>query len=406
MVTDLIGGAPARLTLVGLDGRPLSPDAAVAVATATLVVGAERHLLSAGVGRGARTVALGDLGSGLDALAGHDGPAVVLASGDPGFFGIVRALRRRGHDPVVHPAVSSVALAAARVGIPWDDVAVTSAHGREMRPALNACRALPRVAVLTAPGAGPAELGAGLEGWPRTFVVAERLGMPGGRVVELPAADAVGQHWADPNVVLCTDPARPADPGPRWVAGADPGPAGWALPEDRFAHRDAMVTKAEVRALALARLGPRLGDLVWDVGSGSGSVGVECARLGAAVVAVDKDAAAAEHTAVNACAHGVSVRVETGVAPEALADLPDPDGVFVGGGGVAVVAACAVRARRVVVVALAALDRVGPVRDVLAAAGLGVAGVQLSAARLTDLPDGTSRLAATNPVVVLTGERP
>ncbi|CAM5498026.1 hypothetical protein SGLAM104S_10200 [Streptomyces glaucescens] len=95
-----------------------------------------------------------------------------------------------------------------------------------------------------------------------------------------------------------------------------------------------MITKFEVRALALARLGPRLGDLVWDVGAGSGSVAVECARLGAAAVAVEKAADGVERIRANAAAHGVDVHVVHGAAPDALADLADdPDAVFVGGGG-------------------------------------------------------------------------
>ena len=393
------------LSVVGLDGRALPPEAAARLAGATLVVGAARHLAAAAVPPAARTLELGALGPGLDALAEHEGPAVVLASGDPGFFGILRALRRRGLEAEVHPAVSSVQALAARAGVPWDDVAVVSAHGRDLRPALNACRALPRVAVLTGPGAGPGEIGAGLDGWPRDLLVGERLGTADEQVVPVTAAQAARRAWREPNVVLCSDPSRPPGPDARWLAGAPAAPPGWALPEDAFAHRAGMVTKAEVRALALARLAPRLGDLVWDVGCGSGSVAVECARLGAAVVAADADPEAGDLTRGNACTHGVSLRVVTGSAPQVLADLPDPDAVFVGGGGPGVVAACAARAARVVVVPLAALDRVAPTRDALAAAGLAVAGVQVQASRLAPLPGGSTRLAATNPIVVLWGER-
>src|SRR5437660_11459571 len=109
--------------------------------------------------------------------------------------------------------------------------------------------------------------------------------------------------------VLGADPGAPA---PGWVAGNPPTPAGWALPEAAFAHRDSMITKAEVRAVVLARLGPRLGDLVWDVGAGSGSVAVECARLGAAVVAVERDPAACDLVTRNAADFGVDVAVVHG----------------------------------------------------------------------------------------------
>jgi precorrin-6Y C5,15-methyltransferase (decarboxylating) len=169
-----------------------------------------------------------------------------------------------------------------------------------------------------------------------------------------------------------------------------------------------MITKFEVRALALARLGPRLGDLVWDVGAGSGSVAVECARLGAAVVAVEKAADGVERIRANARAHGVDVRVVHGTAPEALDGLDDPDAVFVGGGGrglPAVVGACARRARRTVVVAMAALDRVPAAREALTAAGFACDGVLLQSSRLAPLPGDVTRLAATNPVFLLWGDR-
>jgi len=181
-------------------------------------------------------------------------------------------------------------------------------------------------------------------------------------------------------------------------------PAGWALPDDAFEHRAGMLTKAEVRAVALARLGPGLGDLVWDVGAGSGSVAVECARFGAAVVAVERDADQCARTARNAAAHRVQVQVVPGVAPGCLAALPDPDAVYVGGGGVDVVAACATRRPDRLVAGLATVDRVGPVRDLLRGAGYQVTGVAVHASRLADLPGG-SRLTAANPVFVLAGQR-
>jgi precorrin-6Y C5,15-methyltransferase (decarboxylating) len=194
----------------------------------------------------------------------------------------------------------------------------------------------------------------------------------------------------------------------RTVAGAAVGPAQWALDEREFEHRDSMITKFEVRALALARLGPRLGELVWDVGSGSGSVAVECARLGAAVTAVEKTRDGVERIRANAEAHGVDVHTVHGAAPTVLSDLDDPDAVFVGGGGrelPTIVTACARRARRTVVVAMAALDRVPAVREALSAAGLTVDGVLLQSSRLAPLPGDVTRLAATNPVFLLWGIR-
>ncbi|GAA2277016.1 precorrin-6y C5,15-methyltransferase subunit CbiE [Streptomyces ruber] len=412
------------ITVIGTGtGAPLAPDAREALAGAALVVGARRHLEAAGLPDTVQRIVLGPPAPALDAVEEHlakqhadgrEAPVVVLASGDPGFFGIVRALAERfGPRRLdVRPGVSSVATAFARLGLTWDDAVVVSAHGRDPRTALNVCRARPKVAVLTGPGAGPAELGAGLRASRRVLVVASALGDPvRERLERVTPAEAAARDWGDAvNVVLCLDEERTSVSAPaRTVAGAPPGPAGWALAEDAFAHRDSMITKFEVRALALARLGPRPGELVWDVGAGSGSVAVECARFGAAVVAVEKTRDGVERVRANAAAHGVDVHVVHGAAPTVLSDLDDPDAVFVGGGGrelPAIVTACARRARRTVVVAVAALDRVPAVRDALVAAGFGCDGVLLQSSRLAPLPGDVTRLAAANPVFLLWGVRP
>jgi precorrin-6Y C5,15-methyltransferase (decarboxylating) len=175
-------------------------------------------------------------------------------------------------------------------------------------------------------------------------------------------------------------------------------PTGWALPEEHFDHRDSMVTKAEVRALVLARLGPRLGDRVWDIGAGSGAGAVECARLGAAVVAVESEDVT--HLESNIAAFGVDVQVLHGSAPQALHALPDPDAVFVGGGGLGVVRAVVGRRPARLVVALATLERLGPVIEAMV--GYDTGAVLLESKRLQPLGDG-HRLVPTNPVFVVSG---
>ncbi|MFC8345695.1 precorrin-6y C5,15-methyltransferase (decarboxylating) subunit CbiE [Streptomyces sp. NPDC057280] len=392
-------------------GAPVPADV---LAGARLVVGGRRHLASAPVPDDAEQVVLGPLAPALDVIERHlkaESPVVVLASGDPGFFGIVRALAERfGSERLdVRPGVPSVASAFARLGLTWDDAVVVSAHGRELRTAVHVCRARPKVAVLTGPGSGPAELGAALRADARVLVVASALGSGEERVERVTPAEAAARDWgASVSVVLCLDEARLLGPVARTVAGSDAGPDRWALDEDAFAHRDSMITKFEVRALALARLGPRLGDHVWDIGAGSGSVAVECARFGAAVTAVEKTRDGVERVRANAAAHGVDVRAVHGAAPTVLSDLDDPDAVFVGGGGrelPAIVTACARRARRTVVVAMAALDRVPAVREALTGAGFSCDGVLLQSSRLAPLPGDVTRLAATNPVFLLWGYR-
>ncbi|MDA2814071.1 precorrin-6y C5,15-methyltransferase (decarboxylating) subunit CbiE [Nocardiopsis sp. RSe5-2] len=427
-MTDSASAAP-RVTVVGMDGRRLSDDSRWALGECRIIAGAARHLDAVAdlVAPGAELLTLGGLAPALDRIAAATAPAAVLASGDPGFFGIVRALRERGLDPDVHPAVSSVAAAFARVGLPWDDAVVLSAHGRaasgrSVRRALAAALAHPKAAVLTAPGtAGPEAFVGPLLRAGRTVHVAQRLAAPDESVVEAGPADADRTDWAHPNVVLAVDPDRAVAPAMAWMPGHQGAPDGWALPEDAFEHRASMVTKPEVRAFALARLAPRPGTVVWDVGACSGSVAVECARFGAHAIAFEQNAEDCARIRANALAHGVHVDVREGRLPEAFPE-PDtpgatgitgttgaggalaPDAVFLGGGDDRVAAEAVHRFRpERVVVALASVDRVAGVHALLTGAGYRVEGTQLQASRLAPLPNGSLRLAAANPVTLVCG---
>ena len=387
-----------NVTVIGCDGRPAGSDATKALAEARTVIGAPRHLRLAPVPPHAEQIELRHLDETLDAVSQHQGPTVVLASGDPGFFGIVRALRARGITPRVIPAVSSVALAFAKIGLDWDDALVLSAHGRDPHQALAAALAHPKAAILTAPGTA-CDLARELQAAGKTVYAAERLGTP-----EENVAEAAGRDLADPNILISLD--EPAESQPRWLAGHPGAPDGWALPEDAFEHRDSMITKPEVRALVLARLGPAPGRTIWDVGAGSGSVAVECARFGAHVIAVESDPAQCDKIRRNAERHQVRLRVHHGRAPEALIGLPPADAIFAGGGDHGVLAA-AIRlaSPRKVVVTLAAVQRVGETATLLAGQGYRADGVQLQASRLAPLPGKNHRLAAQNPVFVLWGQR-
>jgi precorrin-6B C5,15-methyltransferase / cobalt-precorrin-6B C5,C15-methyltransferase len=390
------------VTVIGCDGRPFGPEAAGALSRAERVAGASRHLDSAPIPENAERIEIRHLDEALDALGTHADRTVVLASGDPGFFGIVRALRARGLRPQVIPAVSSVALAFARLGLDWDDALVVSAHGRDPAQALAAALAHPKTAILTAPGTAR-DLGRDLLAAGKQVYVAECLGTPQEHLADLAAEPA--RDLADPNVLIALGQETAPGP-PRWLAGHQGAPDGWALPEDAFEHRDSMITKAEVRALVLARLGPSPGRTIWDVGAGSGSVAVECARFGAHVIAVDADRAQCARIENNAARHGVRLRVVHGRAPEALEDLPPADAVFAGGGDRAVLEAAVEHANPArVVVTLAAVQRVGETADLLAGLGYRTEGVQLQASRLAPLPAGQFRLAAGNPVFVLWAQR-
>ncbi|WP_030945680.1 precorrin-6y C5,15-methyltransferase (decarboxylating) subunit CbiE [Streptomyces sp. NRRL S-646] len=339
-----------RVTVIGWDGSPLTAAARSALAAATLVAGAAHHLALPEVPPTAERIRLGSVSLAARRIAGHRGTAVVLADGDPGFFGVVRTLRAPefGLEVEVVPAVSSVAAAFARAGMPWDDAQVVVAHRRTLRRAVNVCRAHTKVAVLTSPGAGPAELGLLLEGVHRTFVICEELGTEREQVTVVTSDKAPDHTWRDPNVVIVIGgPTAPGGSGEGggWLAGRDPGagPRGWTQPGEVY---DGPLGEGEtdlLRAAQLARLGPRVGDLVWDIGCGSGAFATEAARAGAAVIAVDRKLEACARTDAAARHFGVQLQIVQGTAPHVLENLPEPDVVRVGGGGAAVVSAVADR---------------------------------------------------------------
>lgn len=228
-----------------------------------------------------RRLVLGSVGLVLETLRTVD-PELdvrVLASGDPLFFGLVRRLRLAGLPTRAVPGVSSVAAAFAAVALPWDDAVVASAHGRELGPALAACRARPKVAVLTAPGAGGVELSDGLADLTRWYVVAERLGEPAERVrvFDGPSLRAA-TDLTDPHVVLVL--AHPVgDPG---AVGPSVSFAGGVVTQPGRRPADPPVSL--VAAAVFGRLMPGLGDAVAVAGTAGQEVGVLAARAGAAVL--------------------------------------------------------------------------------------------------------------------------
>jgi precorrin-6B C5,15-methyltransferase / cobalt-precorrin-6B C5,C15-methyltransferase len=397
-----------RITVVGLDGRPPGEEIERLLADAALVAGGARQLEMLGIDRHFAVVLEGDLSEALARIEDSEGPVVVLASGDPGFFGIVRLLGARfGRENLrVLPGLSSVALAFARAGLSWDDAVTVSAHGRDPRLAVNVCRAHPKVAVLTSPEFGPAELAEALYDLGRSIVVAEKLGGPTERVFHGDAGTVAGMEWEDPNVVLVLDEERMSG-AKAWISSRLQSQGRWAFPEDRFEHRSGMITKSATRAFVLSRLGPGPGDLIWDVGAGSGSVAIECARLGAAAIAIERDPESCASIRRNAEHHGVRLEIMKAPAPWGLLDLPEPDAVFVGGSGGAfeeIVQLSAVRARRAVVVALVTLERVVPAAKLLEDRGLEVETTFLQSSGMKGV-GSLHRLTAESAVFVVSGSR-
>ena len=354
----------------------------------------------------------------LDHLAAlpHDRPVVVLASGDPLWFGIGRQLLQRIEPARLrfHPAPSSLQLAFARIGRPWQDAAWVSLHGRDPEPLAAALQKRPpALAVLTDPGRGGAEevrrllAASGLEA-AYGFWLCERLGHPEERVQRL-APQAPLPAAVDPLhlvLLLAEPPAAPADPAALPLLGLEDG---LFL---QHPDRPGLMTKREVRIQLLADLELPERGVLWDLGAGVGSVGLEALRLRPALLGwfLEQRGGSAALIAANAERLGVRpAGIREGRAPEALEALPDPDRVLIGGGGrgrAAVLAAVLRRLRPggVVVIPLATLEALAELRPLLEQAGCRVAVAQHQAWRGAPLADGT-RLAPLNPVLVLRGAR-
>lgn len=321
---------------IGADGWDgLTGTAQAALRAAEVVVGGRRHLdyLPAAV-QAERVPLPTPLVPALPGLlAAHEGRALcLLASGDPMFFGIGGTLTREVPDVRLRvlPHPSSAALACARLGWPVEDVEVVSAVGRPLAAVRLLLAPGRRLLVLSAGAGTPAELAALLvdAGYgPSRMAVLSRLGGPEQRVVTGTAAawDApADQHDALNLVAVACGAAKDAR-----LLARTPG-----LPDEAYEH-DGQLTKREVRAVTLARLAPRPGQLLWDVGGGAGSIGIEWMRAerSARAIAIEERPDRADRIAENAAALGVpDLHVITGAAPDALKDLPEPDAVFVGGG--------------------------------------------------------------------------
>lgn len=251
----------------------------------------------------------------------------VLYSGDTGFYSGARALlpllKERGIEAKAVPGVSSVQVLAARLGRPWQDWALCSAHGTACDPVAAVCRGKPAFFLTGGPD-GPAALcrelvQAGLGGL--TVTVGENLGFAGEIISQMTASQCAERTFAPLNVLLC----EPAPVLPRRTPG---------IPDGEFARGQVPMTKQEVRAAVLSKLAVGPGDLCWDVGAGTGSVGVELALQAGAVWAVERDGAACALIRANREKFGAwKLRLTEGSAPQVLERLPPPDAVFVGGSG-------------------------------------------------------------------------
>lgn len=317
---------------VGVDGLDDLPPALHAlIDNAELLTGGDRQLEMAPFTGAPRIALQSPIEAALDKLAEHRGKRVVaLASGDPLHYGIAATFLRRfaPGEMRVLPHHSAFTMAAARMMWARQDVIDLSVHGRPLAALQRHIQPGAKLLILAQDGATAADL-AGLlvaRGFgPSRIAALEHLGGADETVIA-----ATAEQWGVPRTRDLVTLAIECLPGPTPILlPLTPG-----LPDDAFEH-DGQITKRETRAVTLSTLAPRPGQLLWDVGAGAGSIAIEWLRADPAMraVAVERDPIRADRIARNALALGApELRVVRGEAPAALAGLPQPDTIFLGGG--------------------------------------------------------------------------
>jgi precorrin-6Y C5,15-methyltransferase (decarboxylating) len=334
--------AEEKVHIVGIgdDGvEGMTAHARRLVESADVLVGPESCAPLVPAGLRSRLVAAANLEELVERIeAGGRHRIVVLASGDPLFYGTARYVcSKLGKDRFeVVPHVSSMQLAFARVKESWEDAFLANLSGQSIERVVERIRSSDTAGLFTsdqwpAPAVARALLDEGIDSF--QAYVCENLGSPDERVTQGSLAEIARDSFASPNVMILVRKAKVVD---------KPGHVGTRLfgnPDECFLQsrpKRGLLTPAEVRSLALAELGLKPGSVIWDVGAGSGSVGLEAARIAreGTVHAIEMDPD--DHALIreNAARFGVTnLNPVLGRAPEAWASLPDPDAIYVGGSG-------------------------------------------------------------------------
>ncbi|ETT46728.1 precorrin-6y c5,15-methyltransferase [Paenibacillus sp. FSL R7-269] len=397
---------------IGEDGAGgLTPDSLGIVNNSEVLLGGERQLNFFGRYRGEKIVLQGGLKPFTDKLeeVWRERRTVVLASGDPFFFGIAGYLVRRfGPEHVeVIPHYSSVQLAFARLGDSWQDAELISLHGRPIQGLAQRIDGKHKIALLTDENNTPAVIAAYLCEFGMMeyeAFVCERLGGAEELCRFWTLEEMETREFAALNVVILRRKQEVSIPMRR----------GFAYPDEEFRQRKpekGLITKREVRALVLSELNLSEDAVVWDIGSGSGAVAAECARIArlGKVYALEKSAENLPNMAANRLKFRADFEIIQEKAPQGLAALPDPDAVFIGGSGgelANIIGHSAARLRpegRIVVGAITVETLHGSM-EALKTAGLACEVTMLQASRGKPIL-GMTRFDGMNPVYVVSGRR-
>jgi len=336
----------SKIIIIGLQGESIPDEHRPLLAEVALIVGGKRHLAMV-AGCSARQVAITPLATALTAIKEvlyRQGTVIVLASGDPLFYGIAKTLYGKFPETEieVYPALSSLQLACARIGMVWDDAHIISLHGRDL-VAPGTLLQHPKCLLLTDSKNSPDILAGTLVRY-LTLIegnelaenirihVCQELGLPSERIFSGSLQETAARSFSPLNVTCLeikqtTQSSEASGPGQLTRFG---------LTESEICHSRGLITKSEVRAATLHSLRLPHKGVFWDIGGGSGSISIEAARLNPelAVFTIERHPEELLNIKHNIRRFGCyNVTPIAGSAPDALTNLPDPDAVFIGGSG-------------------------------------------------------------------------
>lgn len=394
---------------MGMSARDVTAAQMEIIASARILMGGRRHLDQFADLPMEKQVITGKVADTIDFIRRRraDGPIVVLASGDPLFYGIgARIARDLGPEQVtVLPNVTAMAAAFARINEPWSEAGLISLHGRDgIYLLLNALKTRACVGVLTDPRRSPQWMARQLleRGIDDVkMAVFEKLGAPEEKFAWYPLDQAAAASFDQPNVVVIRSSLEKRNAGQLTVGMAD----------DAYRHQDGLITKSEVRAVTLAKLRLKPGMTLWDLGAGSGSVGLEASVLlgPGRIIAVEQNADRVKLIRENARRYGVyNHETHQAELPAGLENLPPPDRIFIGGGGrdladIIQTASGYLAPDGIMVVNTVLMDNLTRARETMQANGMAVEVVQMQVSRSREMP-WSRRLEAFNLVWILSGK--
>ena len=326
---------PVNVIGIGLSPKDLTQEHLDIIKSADILVGGKRHLEYFKDSSADKKEITKNITGAIDFVKDRMGEnaIVVLASGDPLFYGIGSLLAKSlGSDNVViHPNISAISGAFSRIKESWNDAAVVSLHGRDSETdLLSALKNRDKIAVYTDPVRNPAWVAnllieRGYEEF--EMCVLERMGDPDERVSWLSLSDASKLVFNEPNVLILKRKSSETGSDTEVLLGA---------PDEWYDHQRGLITKSEIRAVTLSKLQLLPHHILWDLGAGSGSISIEASVFlkKGRIYAVEKDPERIKQIEVNRSRFGVwNLHINQSVLPQGLEKLPAPDRVFIGGGG-------------------------------------------------------------------------